>query len=206
MICALLIFRTPELPAPLSQLSPWLDELVVPRDEAFAQLAAQEHRRFVKTHTPLHEMTIAPRATYIVVARHPLEPRVPGEPVAYRGRLCVARLSQTRCTSSPGGDGLVDCRQELLELHGPGAGGAVQRSPCRRRRWTAAACLFEAPCPQASMILARNASACYVFARRAVYRVPNWLRVCVAERAFVTESEQDAARQRLIRVRSPHPV
>src|ERR1039457_6377674 len=119
MICARLIFRTPELPAPLSQLSPWLDDLVVPRDEVFAQLAAQEHRRFVKTHTPLHEMTIAPRATYIVVARHPLEPRVPGEPVAYRGRLCVARLSQTRCTSSPGGDGLVDCRQELLELHGP---------------------------------------------------------------------------------------
>jgi hypothetical protein len=76
MICALLIFRTPELPAPLSQLSPWLDELVVPRDEVFAQLAAQEHRRFVKTHTPLHEMTIAPRATYIVVARHPLDAAV----------------------------------------------------------------------------------------------------------------------------------
>ena len=33
MICALLIFQTPRLPAPLGDLSPWLDRLTVPREE-----------------------------------------------------------------------------------------------------------------------------------------------------------------------------
>jgi aryl sulfotransferase len=73
MICALLIFQTPALPAPLAQLSPWLDHLIVPRDEVYAQLAAQEHRRFIKTHTPLDGVPLDPRATYIVTARHPLD-------------------------------------------------------------------------------------------------------------------------------------
>ncbi len=73
MICALLIFQTPELPAPLAQLSPWLDHLIVPREEAYARLAAQEHRRFIKTHTPLDGIPIDARVTYIVTARHPLD-------------------------------------------------------------------------------------------------------------------------------------
>ena len=73
MICALLIFGTPELPAPLSELSPWLDWLVTPDDTVAARLEAQTHRRFVKTHTPLDGVVIDPRATYIVVARHPLD-------------------------------------------------------------------------------------------------------------------------------------
>ena len=64
---------TPALPAPLAQLSPWLDHLIVPRDEVYAQLAAQEHRRFIKTHTPLDGVPLDPRATYIVTARHPLD-------------------------------------------------------------------------------------------------------------------------------------
>ncbi|MEV4640860.1 sulfotransferase domain-containing protein [Actinoplanes sp. NPDC049548] len=73
MICALLVFRSPELPAPLPELSPWLDWLIVPRDEVLARLEAQPHRRFIKTHTPLDGLPLDPRATYIVVARHPLD-------------------------------------------------------------------------------------------------------------------------------------
>ena len=73
MICALLVFRTPDLPAPLSQLSPWLDWLVTPRDEVLAALSTQAHRRFIKTHTPLDGIPIHPDVTYIVVARHPLD-------------------------------------------------------------------------------------------------------------------------------------
>lgn len=73
MICALLIFQTPDLPAPLSQLSRWLDWLVTPRDELFAQLDAQHHRRFIKTHTPLDGVPLDPQVTYIVVGRHPLD-------------------------------------------------------------------------------------------------------------------------------------
>lgn len=73
MICALLVFGTPDLPAPLGQLSPWLDWLVTPLDEVRARLAAQAHRRFVKTHTPLDGIPLDPRATYVVGARHPLD-------------------------------------------------------------------------------------------------------------------------------------
>jgi aryl sulfotransferase len=73
MICALLVFRTPDLPAPLSTLSPWLDWLIVPHDEVLTRLDAQRHRRFIKTHTPLDGVPIDDRATYIVVARHPLD-------------------------------------------------------------------------------------------------------------------------------------
>ncbi len=76
MICALLVFQTPQLPAPLSELSPWLDWLVTPRDEVYTRLSAQQHRRFIKTHTPLDGLPRDPRATYIVVARHPLDAAV----------------------------------------------------------------------------------------------------------------------------------
>ncbi|MEO3747665.1 sulfotransferase domain-containing protein [Plantactinospora sp. B5E13] len=73
MICALLVFQEPEPPAPLAELSPWLDWLIVPRNEVFARLAAQPHRRFVKTHTPLDGLPLDPTVTYIVVARDPLD-------------------------------------------------------------------------------------------------------------------------------------
>ncbi|MGA5305242.1 sulfotransferase domain-containing protein [Nucisporomicrobium flavum] len=73
MICALLVFQDPELPAPLPELSPWLDWLIVPRDEVYARLEKQQHRRFIKTHTPLDGIPLDPRATYVVVARHPLD-------------------------------------------------------------------------------------------------------------------------------------
>ncbi|HET9898379.1 MAG TPA: sulfotransferase domain-containing protein [Streptosporangiaceae bacterium] len=76
MICALLIFQTPELPAPLAQLSPWLDWLITPREQVFARLQAQAHRRFIKTHTPLDGIPLSPLATYIVVGRHPLDAAV----------------------------------------------------------------------------------------------------------------------------------
>jgi hypothetical protein len=73
MICALLVFQTPELPERLAQLSPWLDWLVTPREDVYAALEAQGHRRFMKTHTPLDGVPLDDRATYIVVARHPLD-------------------------------------------------------------------------------------------------------------------------------------
>ncbi|MBO0810021.1 MAG: sulfotransferase domain-containing protein [Actinobacteria bacterium] len=76
LICALLIFGQPELPAPLGQLSPWLDHLIAPREEVYARLAAQRHRRFIKTHTPLDGIPLDPRATYLVTARHPLDAAV----------------------------------------------------------------------------------------------------------------------------------
>ena len=75
-ICALLIFQTPDFPAPIAQLSLWLDHTIAPRDEVFAELAAQQHRRFIKTHTPLDGIPLDPRATYLVTVRHPLDAAV----------------------------------------------------------------------------------------------------------------------------------
>ena len=73
MICALLIFDTTNLPRPLPELSPWLDWLVLPKDDVFEDLEAQTHRRFIKTHTPLDGLPNDARVTYIVVGRHPLD-------------------------------------------------------------------------------------------------------------------------------------
>lgn len=76
MICALLIFQTPDLPAPLIELSPWLDKPLDLRDDVFSLLAAQEHRRILKTHLSLDMIPRDPRVTYIVVVRHPLDSAV----------------------------------------------------------------------------------------------------------------------------------
>ncbi|MCP3973986.1 MAG: sulfotransferase domain-containing protein [bacterium] len=73
MICALLVFRSAELPAPLAEVSPWLDWLVEPLDDVLVRLDAQQHRRFIKTHTPLDGLPLDARATFVVVVRHPLD-------------------------------------------------------------------------------------------------------------------------------------
>jgi aryl sulfotransferase len=76
MICALLVFQTPDLPAPLTTLSPWLDMRIHPSADVLKRLASQEHRRIVKTHTPIDGIPIHPLATYIAVCRHPLDAAV----------------------------------------------------------------------------------------------------------------------------------
>jgi aryl sulfotransferase len=73
MICSLLIFQTPDLPVPLQQLSPWLEWPGHKRDDIFAELASQNHRRFIKTHMRLSELPIDSRVMYIAVGRHPLD-------------------------------------------------------------------------------------------------------------------------------------
>jgi hypothetical protein len=71
MLCALLIFDGPEFPAPLAELSPWLDMCTRPLAEVTEALAAQTHRRFIKTHTPLDGLPLHPDVTYVMVGRDP---------------------------------------------------------------------------------------------------------------------------------------
>jgi len=71
MLCALLIFDGPTFPAPLEKLSPWLDMLNRPVDEVYAAYATQEHRRFIKTHTPLDGVPWREEVNYVVVGRDP---------------------------------------------------------------------------------------------------------------------------------------
>jgi hypothetical protein len=71
MLCALLIFDGPAFPAPLEKMSPWLDMCTRPLAEVTTDLAAQTHRRFIKTHTPLDGLPLHPDVTYLVVGRDP---------------------------------------------------------------------------------------------------------------------------------------
>src|SRR5918995_1926121 len=71
MLCALLIFDGPDFPAPRGDLSPWLDMCDCPLAEVTTDLAAQTHRRFIKTHTPLDGLPLHPDVTYLVVGRDP---------------------------------------------------------------------------------------------------------------------------------------
>jgi aryl sulfotransferase len=71
MICALLIFGDADLPRPLTELSPWLDIQTDTVPNVFAALAAQRHRRFIKSHTPLDGLPFDERVTYICVGRDP---------------------------------------------------------------------------------------------------------------------------------------
>lgn len=71
MICAVLVFQDSHLPLPLTELSPWLDVQTDTVDHVFAALAAQGHRRFIKSHTPFDGLPHDERVTYICVGRDP---------------------------------------------------------------------------------------------------------------------------------------
>jgi len=70
-LIAYLVFGGTDLPEPMSQLSPWLDMTTNDLDEVLAQLDAQPHRRFIKTHTGLDGLPYDERVSYVVVARDP---------------------------------------------------------------------------------------------------------------------------------------
>jgi aryl sulfotransferase len=71
MICALLILQRTTFDRPLGEISPWIDMQTRSRAEMIADLDAQTHRRFIKTHTPLDGLPWDDRVTYICVARDP---------------------------------------------------------------------------------------------------------------------------------------
>jgi hypothetical protein len=71
MICGLLVFQTPAFERPLDLISPWLDMVTRDLAEVVADMHAQQHRRFIKTHTPLDGLPWDDRVTYITVGRDP---------------------------------------------------------------------------------------------------------------------------------------
>lgn len=77
-LVALLVFDDTELHAPISKISPWLDMQLAPLDEVVALLEAQQHRRFIKTHTPLDGVPDDERVTYVCVGRDPRDVAVSG--------------------------------------------------------------------------------------------------------------------------------
>jgi aryl sulfotransferase len=71
MICALLVFQCTSFDRSLDLISPWLDMLTRERDDVVADLDAQTHRRFIKTHTPFDGLPYDAGVTYIAVGRDP---------------------------------------------------------------------------------------------------------------------------------------
>jgi aryl sulfotransferase len=66
-----LIFWGREFPEVLLKASPWLDMRILPLDEIRAELDAQQHRRFIKTHLPLDGLPYREDLRYILVGRDP---------------------------------------------------------------------------------------------------------------------------------------
>ena len=70
-ICALLIFRTPDLAVNPAAISPWFDSVLIPLEGAVTMLQAQDHRRIIKTHTPLDGIPYFEDCNYVCVYRDP---------------------------------------------------------------------------------------------------------------------------------------
>lgn len=109
MQVALLLFRTPDLPEPLATLSPWLEMNTRPHAEVVADLDAQTHRRFIKTHTPLDGLPRVAGVTYLHVSRDPRDVALSWD--NHMANIDLDRLLETRAAAV----GLDD----LDELGGP---------------------------------------------------------------------------------------
>jgi hypothetical protein len=70
-VVSLLIFDSPDLYAPMARISPWLDMNTRPLDGVIAELDAQTHRRFIKSHLDYGLLPHDDRVTYITVGRDP---------------------------------------------------------------------------------------------------------------------------------------
>ena len=55
--------------AAVSEMSPWLDLRVPPKQVKLDALQAQTHRRFIKTHLPVDALVYSPAARYLYVGR-----------------------------------------------------------------------------------------------------------------------------------------
>jgi aryl sulfotransferase len=73
MLIAMMIFRTSDFPAPLWNMSRWIDWTGESIENLTADLEAQKHRRFLKTHTPLWSLPHAVGVKYVMVTRDPLD-------------------------------------------------------------------------------------------------------------------------------------
>jgi len=67
-IVAQLIFEGAE-GLSVTELAPWLDMSIAPKEEILKKLEAQTHRRIIKTHLPVDALVLSPSAKYLFVAR-----------------------------------------------------------------------------------------------------------------------------------------
>lgn len=113
MLCALLVFDGPEFPAPLEQLSPWIDMLNRPVEEVHAVLGAQTHRRIIKTHTPLDGVPVRDDVHYVVVGRGPRDVAISWD--HHLANLDIGRMLELRATAVDPDDDLFPPLPEIPE-------------------------------------------------------------------------------------------
>lgn len=70
-ICGMLLLERVEFARPLADISPWIDMQANNLAAVVATLEAQQHRRFLKTHTPLDGVPMVDGLTYVCLARDP---------------------------------------------------------------------------------------------------------------------------------------
>src|SRR5215213_1179696 len=116
MLCALLIFDGPTFPAPLGDISPWLDMNIRPLAEVTAVLAAQTHRRFIKTHTPLDGIPLHADVTYLVVGRDPRDVAISWE--HHTANMDFARFLALRA-AAVGNEDLADLPERRVPSEDP---------------------------------------------------------------------------------------
>lgn len=70
-LCAFLVFDATHFDRPLAEISLWLDQLTESLDSVVGKFEAQQHRRIIKTHTPLDGVPRLDGVTYLCVGRDP---------------------------------------------------------------------------------------------------------------------------------------
>ncbi|MFT6878333.1 MAG: aryl sulfotransferase [Candidatus Azotimanducaceae bacterium] len=70
-IVAMLVFGKADHGEMPGIISPWIDANFAPIDDYLLKVDAQQHRRFIKTHTPLDGIPYFEDCTYLVVCRDP---------------------------------------------------------------------------------------------------------------------------------------
>lgn len=122
-ICLMLLHDTVVLPAPVAELSPWLDQQVRSIDEVVAALEAQAGRRVIKTHTPLDGLPFVDGVSYVCVGRDPHDMAM--SMVDHQGNLDMDRVLELRADAVGNAD---------LDEFGPSAGPPADPAE-RLRRW-----------------------------------------------------------------------
>lgn len=69
--CCLHLVHGGRPPAPLTEIAPWLDQSLEPVEQVHARLAAQQHQRVIKTHTPMDGLPWSDDVVYVGVGRDP---------------------------------------------------------------------------------------------------------------------------------------
>jgi aryl sulfotransferase len=67
MIAQMMFGGDPELA--VADMSPWLDLRIPPKHVKLPMVAAQTHRRFLKTHLPVDALVYSPKARYLYIGR-----------------------------------------------------------------------------------------------------------------------------------------